>query len=48
MILPFGDLHRGDVERGRQVDDEAVDLAVLQRRDGSVVRVEDGHATATA
>ena len=35
-------LHRGDVERGRQVDDEPVDLAVLQRRDRGVVRVVDG------
>ena len=34
-------LHRRDVERGRQVDDEAVDLAVLERRDRRVVRVVD-------
>src|SRR5918994_4904816 len=35
-------LHRRHVERGRKVDDEAVDLAVLQRGHGGVVRVVDG------
>ena len=36
-------LHRRHVEGGRQVDDEAVDLADLQRLDGGVVRVVDLH-----
>src|SRR5580765_8142474 len=40
LNLPVRDLDRRHVESGRQVDDEAVDLFVLQRRDGSVVRVE--------
>ena len=34
-------LHRRDVERGRQVDDEPVDLAVLERLHRGVVRVVD-------
>src|SRR4051812_36962582 len=34
-------LHGRDVERGRQVDDDAVDELVFQREDRLVVRVED-------
>src|SRR6476659_6265058 len=33
-------LHRRHIESGREIDDQAVDLLVLQGRDGSVVRVE--------
>ena len=36
-----GDLGGGQVERGRQVDDDGVDLFVLQRRDDVVGAVED-------
>src|SRR5581483_4108129 len=35
-------LHRGHVEGGRQVDDEAVDQLALQREHGLVVRRVDG------
>ena len=41
-------LHGRDVERGRQVDDEAVDLLVLQREHRAGVRREDGGLSATA
>ena len=38
---PVLDLHRGHVEGGRQVDDDPVDLAVLQRLDRGGVLRED-------
>src|SRR5947208_4851416 len=37
--LPIRDLNGGDVERGREVHDDAVDLAVLERLHGQVVGV---------
>ena len=40
-IFAARDLRRGQVERGRQVDDDGVDLFVLQRRDDVVGAVED-------
>ena len=39
--VAVGNLDGGQVERGRQVDDDRVDLAVLQRRDDVVGVVED-------
>ena len=43
-IVPFVELDRDDEERGRQVDDDAVDLPGVQRRDRVVVRVVHGRA----
>ena len=47
ILLP-GHLHGRDVERGRQVDDEAVDLLVLQRQHRAGVRREHRRLSATA
>ena len=42
--MPSSHLDGGDVEGRRQVDDDPVDLAVLQRLDGGVVGVVDERA----
>src|SRR5947208_3391562 len=39
--LPVRHLDRGDVERGRQVDDDRVDLLALEREHRLIVRVVD-------
>ena len=42
--LAVVELRAGHVEGGRQVDDEAVDLLVLERRDRRVVGVVDARS----
>src|SRR6186997_486561 len=44
--LPVRDLHGRHVEGGGEVDYEAVDLAVLERGNGRIVRVVDGRRAA--